>query len=102
VYPLFMQRDLTRHDVRELVRRGLRETRGSYRGLVRLFGMPDGDYKRFLNFLASHSCQVDVQPFRAGVEPVRELRRPLELPMRESTESEARAEEREVPERTTR
>src|SRR3954451_25382024 len=31
VYPLFMARDITRHNVRELVRRGLWESRGRYK-----------------------------------------------------------------------
>src|ERR1043166_84113 len=39
VHPFFLSRDITRHDIRELVRRGLRTTRGSYRGLLELFGM---------------------------------------------------------------
>ncbi|HXH24361.1 MAG TPA: sigma 54-interacting transcriptional regulator, partial [Vicinamibacterales bacterium] len=52
IYPLFLSRDITRHDIRELVRRGLTTTRGNYRALLRLFGMPPGDYKRFLNCLA--------------------------------------------------
>ena len=41
VHPLFLDRDLTRHDLRELVRRGLAATRGNYQAVVRLFGMPD-------------------------------------------------------------
>jgi DNA-binding NtrC family response regulator len=66
VYPLFLARDITRHDVRELVRRGLAETRGNYRALLRLFGMPADDYHRFHNFLAAHSCKVDYRLFRSG------------------------------------
>jgi hypothetical protein len=66
IHPLFLARDITRHDMRELVRRGLTTTRGNYRGLLRLFGMPAGDYKRFLNFLAAHGCNVDFREFRHG------------------------------------
>ena len=66
VHPLFLQRDLTRHDIRELVSRGLSHTRGNYRALVRLFGMPDSEYDRFHNFLAAHSCKVDFRTFRTG------------------------------------
>jgi DNA-binding NtrC family response regulator len=66
VHPLFLSRDLTRHDVRELVRRGLARTRGNYRSLLALFGMPQDDYKKFLNFLAAHDCSVDYRPFRSG------------------------------------
>ena len=64
VHPLFLDRDLTRHDLRELVRRGLAATRGNYQAVVRLFGMLDTDYKRFLNFLGTHGCVVDFREFR--------------------------------------
>jgi len=66
IHPLFLGRDITRHDMRELVRKGLTTTRGNYRSLLRLFGMPAGDYKRFLNFLAAHECNVDFREFRHG------------------------------------
>ena len=64
IHPLFLNRDLTRHDIRELVRRGLRESRGSYRTLLELFGMPVSDYKKFMNFLTTHECRVDDREFR--------------------------------------
>jgi transcriptional regulator with PAS, ATPase and Fis domain len=70
IYPLFLSRDITRHDMRELVRRGLATTRGNYRALLKLFGMPTGDYKRFLNFLAAHDCRADFREFRNGVPDV--------------------------------
>jgi DNA-binding NtrC family response regulator len=66
VYPQFIRRDLTRSDVRELVRRGLSSTQGNYRALLRLFGVPMSDYKRFLNFLAAHECSLDYRGFRAA------------------------------------
>jgi DNA-binding NtrC family response regulator len=69
VQPRFLARDITRHDMRELVRRGLTTTHGSYRALVRLFGMPPSDYKRFLNFLTTHDCRVDYRQFRSGDAP---------------------------------
>jgi transcriptional regulator with PAS, ATPase and Fis domain len=64
VHTLFMNRDITRNDLRGLVRRGLAETGGNYRALLKLFGMGRGDYKRFLNFLAAHDCSVDFREFR--------------------------------------
>jgi len=64
VYPMFMSRDLTRDDLRALIRKGLTATKGSYRGLLQLFGLDDGDYKRLLNFLASHDCAIDFREFR--------------------------------------
>jgi DNA-binding NtrC family response regulator len=66
IYPLFLSRDITRHDMRELVRRGLATTRGNYRTMLKLFGIPPRDYKRFLNFLAAHDCRADFREFRNG------------------------------------
>ena len=72
IYPLFLSRDITRHDMRELVRKGLSTTRGNYRALLKLFGMANQDYKRFLNFLAAHDCGADFRAFRHGTaEPQR-------------------------------
>jgi DNA-binding NtrC family response regulator len=64
VYPLYMQREITRGNLRDLVRKGLQEARGNYRIVVRLFNMAPGDYKRFLNFLRTHECQVSFKEFR--------------------------------------
>jgi DNA-binding NtrC family response regulator len=60
----FKSRDLTRQDLRSLIRIGLSATRGSYRSLVRLFNMPDDDYKRFLNFLRKHEAHLPIHEFR--------------------------------------
>jgi transcriptional regulator with PAS, ATPase and Fis domain len=72
IYPLFLSRDITRHDMRELVRRGLAATRGNYRTMLKLFGMLPRDYKRFLNFLAAHDCRADFREFRNGTADVRQ------------------------------
>jgi transcriptional regulator with PAS, ATPase and Fis domain len=66
VQALFMNRDITRHDLREVIRRGLRSTAGSYRALLTLFHIAQADYKRFLNFLAAHDCSVDFREFRSA------------------------------------
>jgi len=72
IHPIFLSRDITRHDIRELVVRGLRTTHGNYRALLRLFGIPTHDYKRFHNFLMAHGCKVDYRSFRQGTpEPAR-------------------------------
>jgi transcriptional regulator with PAS, ATPase and Fis domain len=70
VHKPFMDRDLTRDDVRELVRVGLTHTRGNYKMLVSAFNMPQRDYKRFLSFLRAYQCHVSFRPFRMvdGVE----------------------------------
>jgi hypothetical protein len=77
VHPLFLARDLTRHDLRELVRRGLRTTRGSYRALLTLFGMDPQDYQKFHNFLSAHDCKVDYREFRLGEATSLAVRRSL-------------------------
>jgi two-component system, NtrC family, response regulator AtoC len=64
VYPLYMQRDITRSNVRELVHKGLAESRGNYKVVARLFNMDTRDYKRFLNFLRKHDCQVPYRDYR--------------------------------------
>jgi DNA-binding NtrC family response regulator len=64
VYPLYMSREITRSNVRDLVRKGLTDARGNYKIVVRLFNMGTGDYKKFLNFLRKHDCQVPFKEFR--------------------------------------
>jgi DNA-binding NtrC family response regulator len=64
VYEPFMARDLTRNDVREVIRLGLRHTLGNYKLLVTSFNMAPEDYKRFLNFLRKYECHVPFQLFR--------------------------------------
>src|SRR5712691_9598792 len=66
-YPAFMVRDITRDDMRLIVRFGLEQTQGSYRLLVGLFNMSATDYKRFLSFLKQHDCNLPFQRFRGGV-----------------------------------
>ena len=63
VQPLFLSRDITRQDLRELVHLGLANARGSYTGLLTLFGIESTDYQRFLNFLAAYDCVVDFRLF---------------------------------------
>jgi DNA-binding NtrC family response regulator len=102
IHPLFLNRDITRHDLRELLRRGLSNTRGSYRALLELFGIPATEYKRFMNFLATHDCRVDYREFRTARHDAPNTRRsiltllpPLETTRTETDRSnEAGAEER--------
>jgi transcriptional regulator with PAS, ATPase and Fis domain len=64
VYPLYMSREITRSHVRDVVRKGLEEARGNYKIVVRLFNMESSDYKRFLNFLRKHDCQLPFKEYR--------------------------------------
>ncbi|MCU1381417.1 MAG: hypothetical protein JWL71_114 [Acidobacteria bacterium] len=66
VYDAFIDREITRHDVRHVIMRGLAVADGSYRELLQIFRLPAGDYKRLLNFLVRHGCTVDFRPYRPG------------------------------------
>jgi transcriptional regulator with GAF, ATPase, and Fis domain len=70
VHVLFTDRDITRADIRQLIRRGLAMSGGSYRGLLELFGMDQADYKRLLNFLAAHDCRVEAREFKPGAHAI--------------------------------
>jgi hypothetical protein len=50
--------------MREIVSKGLTQTRGSYRLVLQLFSMPPEDYKSFLNFLRKHQCHMPFFKFR--------------------------------------
>ena len=76
VYEPFISRDLTRHDLRAIVTRGLERTKGSYKAMVQCFNLRPEDYKRFLSFLRKHECHMPFQRFRS-------------LPMRFSEEEQA-------------
>jgi DNA-binding NtrC family response regulator len=58
IHPMFMARDLTRADLKAILRKGLQQTGGNYKVLVQLFN------KRFLNFLRKHECHVPFRRFR--------------------------------------
>ena len=64
VYPLFMGREITRSNVRDLIALGLQESRGNYKIVARIFNMEQRDYKRFLNFLRKHDCQIPFKEYR--------------------------------------
>jgi transcriptional regulator with PAS, ATPase and Fis domain len=64
VYPLYMEREITKGNVRDLVRKGLEEARGNYKIVAKMFNMESRDYKRFLNFLRKHDCQVPFKEYR--------------------------------------
>jgi transcriptional regulator with GAF, ATPase, and Fis domain len=66
VYGPFMSRDLTRADLREIVRKGLERTSGNYKVVTQLFNMPETDYKRFLGFLRKYHCHMPFQQFRSA------------------------------------
>jgi DNA-binding NtrC family response regulator len=65
VYEPFMSRDLTREDLRALVRHGLSQTRGGYKAVAALFNVP-ADHKRLLSFLRKHECHLPDNHLRAA------------------------------------
>jgi transcriptional regulator with PAS, ATPase and Fis domain len=64
VYHPFMNRDLTRTDLKALIELGLRKSGGNYRVLTRMFNMSASDYKKFLNFLRKHECLLPFRNYR--------------------------------------
>jgi transcriptional regulator with PAS, ATPase and Fis domain len=64
VYLLFMDREITKAHVRDVVRLGLIEARGNYRLVTRLFNVDVSEYRRFLNFLKKHDCQLPFKEYR--------------------------------------
>jgi len=75
VYAPFMARDLTRDDLRAIVRKGLERTSGNYKVMVELFNMQPDDYKRFLGFLRKYQCHMPFQQFRSAASS-RDAQRP--------------------------
>jgi DNA-binding NtrC family response regulator len=58
VYPLFMKREITRTDLRDLMRRALHRARGNAEDLVRVLNMPESDRQRFARFLRKYDCEL--------------------------------------------
>ena len=54
VYNPYMDRELNRTQVRQLIATGLEASQGSYKALVELFGMPASEYLKFMDFLRHH------------------------------------------------
>ena len=59
VYTPFMDRELNRHQVRQLLSKGLSDTRGSYKRLLPAFGIAPHDYLRFMDFLRHHRLKPE-------------------------------------------
>jgi transcriptional regulator with GAF, ATPase, and Fis domain len=59
VHQPFLDRELNRAQVREILARGLEASGGSYKRLMVKFGMHGGDYLRFMDFLRHHRLKPD-------------------------------------------
>jgi transcriptional regulator with GAF, ATPase, and Fis domain len=55
----FLDRELNRREVSRLVARGLRDSGGSYRGLLDLWHLRSADYQRLMGFLRHHRLKPD-------------------------------------------
>ena len=76
VHQPFKAHELTRDDLEALIHRGLEHTRGSYRALLSVFGLPPTDYKRFHAFLYQQNCNLPVGPYRTARATMRRQDRP--------------------------
>jgi len=76
VHQQFKAHELTRDDLAALIHRGLEHTRGSYRALLGVFGLPPTDYKRFHAFLYQQNCNLPVGPYRTARASMRRQDRP--------------------------
>jgi DNA-binding NtrC family response regulator len=76
VHQPFKAHELTRDDLAALIHRGLEQTRGSYRALLGVFGLPPTDYKRFHAFLYQQNCNLPVGPYRTARASIRRQDRP--------------------------
>jgi len=62
VHRPFLERDLNRAQVREIIAMGLQSSRGSYKRLLHVFGIVPTDYLKFMDFLRHHRLKPDPQP----------------------------------------
>jgi transcriptional regulator with PAS, ATPase and Fis domain len=85
VYDPFMLRDLTRNELRQVVQKGLEQTRGSYSLLLQLFNMEPDDHTRFLHFLRKHQCDTPAPRFRVTAEEPAAVTKPPRSSFKEPT-----------------
>jgi transcriptional regulator with PAS, ATPase and Fis domain len=60
----YSERLITKNQVEHLIRQGLERTGGSYRKMLPLMRIPESDYKRFMDFLRRHNCNIDFRGYR--------------------------------------
>jgi transcriptional regulator with PAS, ATPase and Fis domain len=64
VHQAFKTHEIDRSDLIALIDRGLRDSGGSYRRMLKIFNLEDTDYKRFHGFLHQHRANLPVGPYR--------------------------------------
>jgi transcriptional regulator with GAF, ATPase, and Fis domain len=65
----FLERELSRQEVREIISRGLTETQGSYKEMLPLFGLGGSEYLRFMDFLRHHRLKPERPRSRYAARP---------------------------------
>ena len=61
VHRPFLERDLNRAEVREIISRGLQSSHGSYKRLLNVFGLAQDEYLKFMDFLRHHRLKPELQ-----------------------------------------
>lgn len=74
----FLDRDLNRVQVQTVIKQGLTEAHGSYRRAAELFGLPEQDYHKYMDFLRHHrlkptACAWTAQNSGKGEHGLREM-----------------------------
>ncbi|MDD2706763.1 MAG: sigma 54-interacting transcriptional regulator [Verrucomicrobiae bacterium] len=59
VHAPFINRDLNRGQVRQIIKSGLAKTRNSYKHLLPLLGLKDSEYLKFMDFLRHHQLKPE-------------------------------------------
>jgi transcriptional regulator with PAS, ATPase and Fis domain len=54
----FLDRDLNRQQVKEIIKRGLAQSDGKYKKVLKLFNLEQGEYKRFMKFLNGNRLSI--------------------------------------------
>jgi hypothetical protein len=57
VHQPYLDRDLNRLEVREIIAGGLSRASGSYKDLLPIFGISGPDYLKFMDFLRHHQLK---------------------------------------------
>ncbi|HEX8391722.1 MAG TPA: sigma 54-interacting transcriptional regulator [Longimicrobium sp.] len=61
VHRPFIERDLNRDEVRQIIAMGLESSRGSYKRLLSTFGVGQEEYLKFMDFLRHHRLKPELQ-----------------------------------------
>ena len=55
----YLDRELNRDEVKAIVERGLAQVGGSYKRALKAFGLPEGEYLKFMDFLRHHRLKPE-------------------------------------------